>query len=400
MKNWAGMRAILLSVLLCSASVARADSGEDVARGEALATIADCGGCHTADPAKPFAGGKRIETPFGVITTPNLTPDRETGIGAWSDDDFRRALREGIAPDRRRYYPVLPYPHFTKLVRSDILAIKSYLASLPPVSNKTPPPELRFPYSFRPLLRLWNYVFLRRGLFEPDQSKSAQWNRGGYLVEGLAHCGSCHTPKNLFGAEKRNASYRGSRVAGWFAPRLDNAPRAGLAQWTVDDIVDYLETGRNTKSHATGPMAGVISRSTSKMERADLRAIAVYLKDLPAARDSEVSPPADATMIAGKTVYDRACISCHSANGASADADTPPLPGNALLQANDPSSTLRLVLEGTPSAAEGRARATQMPAYARELTDQQIADVTTYIRNAWGNAAPEVSADEVRRARR
>ncbi|WP_316225036.1 MULTISPECIES: c-type cytochrome [unclassified Bradyrhizobium] len=395
------MRAILLGLLLCTASAAHADPAEEIARGEMLATIGDCGGCHTTDSARPFAGGKRIETPFGTITAPNLTSDRDTGIGAWSDDDFRRALREGVAPNGARYYPVFPYPHFTKLVRNDILAIRSYLASLPAVSNKVASPELRFPYGYRPLLRLWNYVFLKPGLFEPDQGKSAEWNRGGYLVEGLGHCGACHTPKNLFGAEKRRAAYRGSRVAGWFAPRLDNAPRSGLKRWSVDDIVDYLKTGRNAKSHAAGPMAEVIARSTSKMEATDLRAIAVYLKELPAgSSEATISPPSDATMIAGQTVYARACISCHQADGTGAPGVTPPLPGNALLQSGDPLSTLRVVLDGTQNAVMTRApNAPPMPAYARELTDQQIADVATYIRNAWGNAAPAVSADDVRRIR-
>ncbi|MGJ4942296.1 c-type cytochrome [Bradyrhizobium sp. HKCCYLS1011] len=394
------MRAILLGVLLCSASVARADPGEEIARGEMLVTIGDCGGCHTADPNQPFAGGKRIETPFGAITAPNLTSDRDTGIGAWSDDDFRRALREGVAPNGTRYYPVFPYPHFTKLTRNDILAIKSYLASLPAVSNKVAAPELRFPYSFRPLLRLWNYAFLKPGLFEPDQSKTTEWNRGGYLVEGIAHCGNCHTPKNLFGAEKRQRAYGGSRIAGWFAPRLDNAPRGGLARWSTDDIVDYLTTGRNAKSHAAGPMADVIARSTSKMDPADLRAIAIYLKALPTGREPNVSPASDATMIAGETVYARACIGCHQADGSGAAGLTPPLPGNALLQSDDPLSTLRVLLDGAQAANLPPApNAKPMPAYARELTDQQIADVASYIRNAWGNAAPAVSADEVRRAR-
>jgi mono/diheme cytochrome c family protein len=397
------LRAILAGLLLCNAVVAvRAEPVPDaVARGQALVIAGDCAGCHTADSDKPFAGGKRIETPFGVISAPNLTPDRDTGIGAWSDDDFRRALRNGIAPNGQRYYPAFPYPHFTKLTRDDILAIRSYLASLTPIANDVPPPELRFPYSYRPLMRLWNYVFFRPGLFVPNQAKSTAWNRGGYLVEGLSHCGSCHTPTNMFGAERTDAAFAGGRVAGWFAPRLDTAARSGLQSWSVDDIAEYLATGRNAKSHADGPMAEVVVNSTSRMSDADIRAIAVYLKELPKGRPERIiSAPDDATMIAGHAIYDRACIACHEADGSGAPRIYPPLPGNALLQADDPASTLRIILDGAQTVTTPRApNPGSMPAYAQQLSDQQIADVTTYIRNAWGNVAPAVTADQVKAAR-
>jgi len=402
-KSAPAMRAILAGLLLCSAvPAARAEpAAEAITRGEALATAGDCAGCHTADPAQPFAGGKRIETPFGVISTPNLTPDRETGIGAWGDDDFRRALREGIGPDGTRYYPAFPYPHFTKLTRDDILAIRSYLASLAPLRNPVAPAQMRFPYSYRPLLRLWNFAFFRPGLFVPDQAKRTEWNRGGYLVEGLGHCGSCHTPKNLFGAERSDAPLAGSKIAGWFAPRLDGAARNGLKSWSVDDIVEYLASGRNARSHADGPMAEVVMNSTAKMSEADIRAIAIYLKDLPAGPpEPKVAAPPDASMIAGHTIYDRACIACHEADGSGAPRIYPPLPGNALLQSDDPTSTLRVILDGAQTVTTARApNAGSMPAYAHQLTDQQIADVATYIRNAWGNVAPVVTADQVKAAR-
>jgi mono/diheme cytochrome c family protein len=397
------MRAILAGLSLCSAVAAAGaePATETIARGQALAVAGDCAGCHTAEPAKPFAGGKRIETPFGGIYAPNLTPDRDTGIGAWGDDDFRRALRDGIAPDGRRYYPAFPYPHFTKLIRDDILAIRVYLGSLAPIANNVPPPELRFPYNYRPLLRLWNFAFFRPGLFVPDQGKTTEWNRGGYLVEGLGHCGSCHTPKNLFGAERFDAPLAGSKVAGWFAPRLDDAARSGLKSWSAEDIVEYLASGRNARSHADGPMAEVVVNSTSKMSEADLRAIAIYLKGLPAGpKEPTMQPPDDASMIAGHATYDRACIACHEADGSGAPRIYPPLPGNALLQSNDPSSTLRIILDGAETVTTPRAPNTgSMPAYAHQLTDRQIADVATYIRNAWGNAAPVVSEDQVKSAR-
>lgn len=194
------LRAILGIVLLCTASSlgpAQADpSDETIARGKALAIAGDCASCHTADPAKPFAGGKRIDTPFGAVYSPNLTADRETGLGAWSDEDFVRALRYGVAPDGSRYYPAFPYPYFTKLTRQDLLAIRAYLATLAPFRGTHPSPQLRWPLNYRVVMRLWNYLFFRPGIFEPNQQKSTEWNRGGYLVRGAAHCGACHTPKN------------------------------------------------------------------------------------------------------------------------------------------------------------------------------------------------------------
>src|SRR4030088_524657 len=210
---YCAMRAILATILLCTAfgfDQGQAEpSAETIARGKALTETADCASCHTADPAKPLAGGKRIDTPFGGIYSPNLTPDRNTGIGAWSEGEFYRALRSGTAPDGSRYYPAFPYPYFTKMPRQDILAIQAYLATLAPVHNSPPPPELRWPLNYRVVMRIWNLLFFQPGIFEPDQRKSQAWNRGGYLVTGAAHCGACHTPKNMFGADKRGQPFGG-----------------------------------------------------------------------------------------------------------------------------------------------------------------------------------------------
>jgi mono/diheme cytochrome c family protein len=400
------MRAIFPTLLLCSAFAtvpALAEpSPEDIAHGKMLVEAGNCGSCHTADPAKPFAGGKRIETPFGAIYSPNLTPDRDTGIGAWTDEDFRRALRYGVAPDGSRYYPAFPYPYFTKLTRDDIFAIRAYLATLTPFRNEERPPELRFPFNIRVLMRVWNYFFFRPGIFDPDQSKSVAWNRGGYLVTGLAHCGGCHTPKNMFGADRQGQAFSGGQVAGWFAPRLDGAERSGLKSWSVDDIVEYLQSGRNAKSHAGGPMAEVVLNSTSQMSDADLRAIATYLKDLPSgAPEPAAAALSEAQMASGEKLYRSACISCHEANGMGAPRIYPPLPGNANLQSADPASAVRIILDGAESITTPRApNKGSMPAYARKMSDQEIADVTTYIRNAWGNSAPAVTAEQVANARK
>ena len=287
------MRTILAALLLCSAfavadghSQSRIEPGfeptaEDIARGKALTEAGDCASCHTADPARPFAGGKRIDSPFGGIYSVNLTPDRETGLGAWSDDDFYRALRLGVARDGSRYYPAFPYPHFTRLTRQDILAIRAHLATLTPVYNPRRAPELRWPFNYRFVMRGWNWLFLTPGFLMPDQMKSAEWNRGRYLVEGVAHCGACHTPKNIFGADKRGEKFAGGFVQGTLAPRLDAGEHGSLKSWTVEDITEYLQSGRNGKSRAGRLMSEVVTNSTSKMSDGDVRAMAVYLKDLP-----------------------------------------------------------------------------------------------------------------------
>jgi mono/diheme cytochrome c family protein len=400
------MRTILACLYLCTAfafgAAAAEPSEETIAHGKALVEAGDCASCHTADPAKPFAGGKKIDTPFGGIFSPNLTPDRDTGIGGWSDADFYGALRYGIDPDGSRYYPAFPYPYFTKLTRPDIAAIRAYLATLTPFQNEAPPPELRFPLNFRVVMRAWNYLFLRPGILEPDQSKGTDWNRGRYLVEGLGHCGGCHTPKNIFGADKRGQAFAGGYVQGWFAPRLDAAERSGLKSWSVDDIAEYLKSGRNGKSHADGLMAEVVVNATSKMSDADVHAIAVYLKSLPAGppEPAVTARPPEQGMKDGEQIYAHYCRACHEPDGSGAPRIYPPLPANALLQSADPSSTLRVILDGAQTVTTPRAPNTgSMPSYARDLSDQQVADVTNYIRNSWGNTAPLVTPGEVRKAR-
>jgi mono/diheme cytochrome c family protein len=403
-RRW-DMRPILVGLILCTAfnrSEAAEPSKETLAKGQALVEAGSCASCHTADPSKPFAGGKLIETPFGGIYSANLTPDKDTGLGQWSDDQFLRAMRYGVRPDGSRSYPAFPYPHFTKLIRGDVFAIRAYLGTLPAVHNPTPPPQLRWPLNNRALMRLWNLAFFRPGIFEPDQNKSAEWNRGGYLVEGIAHCGACHTPRNIFGAEKRGERFAGGTAGGWFAPRLDGAERSGLKSWSAEDIAEYLKSGRNAHSHADGPMAQVVLNSTSRMSDADIHAIAVYLKDLPAGpAEAAVSPPSQAQMDSGEKLYKAACIACHEADGKGAPRIYPPLPGNANLQSHDPASAIRIMLDGAETITTASApNKGSMPAYAGKMSDQEIADVITYVRNAWGNAAPAVTAAEVAKARK
>ena len=403
-------RAILVALALCTAfklGPARAElpaapSPETIAKGKALTEAGGCASCHTADPARPFAGGTRIETPFGAIYSANLTPDLNTGIGRWTDEAFLRAMRYGETPYGSRYYPVFPYTHFTKMTRDDVFAIRSYLGTLSPVANTPPPSALHWPLNHRVLMRLWDYAFFKPGIFEPDQNKSADWNRGGYLVEGLGHCGACHTPKNFLGAEKQRERFTGSMVGGWFAPRLDGAARGGLKSWSVDDIAEYLLSGRNVHSHADGPMAQVVLNSTSHLSDADAKAIAVYLKDLsPATPEPSVTAPSPTQMASGEKLYKASCIACHELDGSGAPRIYPPLPGNANLQSANPASAIKIVLDGAETITTRRAPNTgSMPPYAGKMSDQEVADVVTYVRNTWGNAAPAATADEVAKLRK
>lgn len=390
-------------VLLVAGAAAAADDNADavVARGKALTDAGDCAGCHTADASRPFAGGREIPTPFGTIYSPNLTPDRDTGIGAWSDDDFYRAMHDGVAPDGTRYYPAFPYPYFTRLTRSDVLAIKAYLATLPAVRNTRRAAELKWPLNHRIVMRGWNLLFFRPATFQPDPAQNDAWNRGAYLVNGPGHCGACHTPKNFLGADRSGKRFEGGAVDGWYAPRLDAAARSGLASWSLDDIKNYLKTGRSEKSYAAGPMADVVRSSTSKLADADIHAIATYLKSLPAGSpEPSVAAPASSQMSAGEKVYRETCSACHELDGEGSPGIFPPLPRNSNLQASNPASIIRIVLDGAVSVTTAQLpNPATMPAYAGKMSNEEIAAVVTYMRNAWGNAASPVTPDQVSAAR-
>ncbi len=393
---------IVVSLLSTGTAIALDDAATLVARGKTLTDAGDCASCHTADSSKPFAGGRKIDTPFGAIYSPNLTPDRDTGIGAWSDEDFYRAMHDGIAPDGSRYYPAFPYPYFTRMTRSDVLAIKAYLATLPAIRNTRRAAALRWPLNHRVVMRGWNALFFTPATFAPDPAQSAEWNRGAYLVMGPGHCGACHTPKNMLGADRPDRHLEGNAVDGWYAPRLDAAARSGLQSWRTTDIVDYLKTGRSAKSHAAGPMAEVVSNSTSKLSDADIHAIAIYLKGLPVGSpEPDAIAPAPAQMSAGAKAYRETCSACHELDGEGSPGVFPPLPRNSNLMATDPSSVIRIVLDGAQSVVTAQfPNPATMPGYSDKMTDEEIAAAITYMRNAWGNAASAVSPDRIRAARR
>ena len=375
-------------------------------RGRYLAMVGDCVACHTIPGGTPYAGGRAIATPFGSLLTPNLTPDQATGIGSWTDDQFVRAMQQGIAANGDHLYPAFPYPYYTRVTRQDALAIRAWLATLQPVRNPVVTNQLPFPFNIRASLIAWNAMFFTPGDFVPHADKSAEWNRGGYFFEGLAHCGACHTPKNLLGGDKNSQALQGYDLQGWVAPSLTIDARTGIGAWSAEDIVEYLKTGRNQIHAASGPMAEVIDYTTSRMHDADLWAIAAYLRDPPqgVATTSGTAPAAvsrsDPAMQVGAAVYLDSCAACHTQSGAGIARLFPALAHAAAIQQDDPASLVHVVLRGARAVATGNApTGPAMPSFAWKLDDTQVAAVLTYIRNEWGNAAPAVSASTVAAAR-
>ncbi|MBV9427453.1 MAG: c-type cytochrome [Bradyrhizobiaceae bacterium] len=398
-------RAALLAILLTlPAAGARADKQDfsQIERGRYLTIVGDCAACHTlTESGKAFAGGRPIETPFGNLLAPNITPDVETGIGAWSDDEFVNALTKGTGRHGTRLYPAMPYTYMTKTSREDALAIRAYLNTVPAVRNPVRSNQLSFPFNIRLGLAAWDQLYFSPGTFHPDPTKSQEWNRGAYLVEGLMHCGLCHTPKNFAGGDHTGQALQGYALQGWFAPNITSDKRRGIGEWSIDDIVSYLKTGHNQTQAASGPMAEVVMDSSSKLTDADLRAIAVYLKDQPAGGGGEASnAPDQALMKSGEQIFIDECAACHRQNAKGIPGMFPTLAGSPAVQSTDPASLLRVVLRGARSAATDAApTGPAMPAFGWLLSDQEVAAVITYIRNAWGNSAPAVSAADVAKAR-
>jgi mono/diheme cytochrome c family protein len=398
------LRHAVALALLVLPGVAAADPDDYVAiaRGKALVTVGDCVACHTAPGGTPFAGGLALQTPFGTIMTPNITPDNATGIGSWSADDFARALHEGRRPGGLHLYPAFPYPYYTKVTRADTDAIYAYLRSLPAVGNSVNRNTLPFPFNIRLSMIGWNALFFARSDFVPDSRRSEEFNRGAYLVEGLGHCGACHTPLNAFGANKANQFLQGGEIDHWTAPNITNDPKTGLGKWSVDDVVQYLKTGQTRTSIASGAMKDVVENSTSKMADADLRAIAVYLKERGAAGPaaSLALPTSDARMQVGEAIFVDSCAACHMRSGEGVPHLFPRLAGNVIATQGDPASLIRIILTGGRAAAtDATPTAPAMPSLGYRLDDDQVAAVVTYIRNSWGNAASAVTPEMVKALR-
>jgi mono/diheme cytochrome c family protein len=394
-----------LAIAVIAGGAALAGTGQDfsqIERGRYLAAAGDCVGCHTKPGGKEFAGGLPVATPFGTVVSPNITPDKKTGIGLWSDNDFAQAMTEGVGRGGEHLFPAMPYVYYTKVTRDDVLAIRAYLNTVPAVDNSVKSDQLPFPLSVRTDMAAWNKLYFTPGESKPNPNKSAEWNRGAYLVRGLMHCAACHTPKNVAGGDKNDEPLQGYVLQGWFAPDISTDPRRGIGSWSADDLVAYLKNGHNRFSAATGPMADVVTHSSSKMTDADLHKVATYLKDQPAPEEKSPQPVAasDPAMKLGAAIYADECSACHASNGAGIANLFPRLAGSASVQSTDPTSLIRVVFAGTQSVATDAApTAPSMPAFGWLLDDRQTAAVLTYIRNAWGNAAPPVSDDEVAKHR-
>jgi mono/diheme cytochrome c family protein len=373
-----------------------------VEKGRYLTTAADCTGCHTVPGShRSFAGGRAIETPFGNITSPNITSDRDTGIGAWSDDEFDAAVRKGVRPDGSRLYPAMPYTAYTKMSRDDVLAIRAYLNTVEPVRQAVVANTLPFPFNIRAAMHAWDWIYFTEGEFQADPQKSAEWNRGAFLVQGPSHCGACHTPKTFLGGDKTGEYLHGSQLQGWFAPDITNDNARGIGGWSVDDIAAYLKTGHNRVSAATGPMAEEVTLSSSHMTDSDLKAIATYLKSVEGRQGGPQKLRADdPVMAAGGAIYRDQCSACHGLDGHGVAHLFPSLADSSMVHSDDPATLVRIVLRGARSAAtKDEPTSPGMPSFGWQLDDDRLAAVVTYVRNAWGSGAAAASPEDVRRAR-
>ncbi len=394
----AGCRATALLIVLTAVWVLCAGAHAQqtqIQRGEYLARAGDCISCHTAKGGAPYAGGLRMDTPFGYLLAPNITPDAETGIGKWSADDFYRALHDGVNKRGQDMYPVMPYDFYTKVTRADSDAIFAYLQSLSPVRNAVDINHLRFPFDLRWSMVAWRELYFDEGTFKPDPAQSAAWNRGAYLVEGLGHCSACHSPRNVMGAIEQDKAFTGATIDGWFALNLTEKLKTGLGDWSVDQIAAYLKTGAaKGKSTTLGPMAEVVHNSLQYLTDADLKAMAEYLKSLPPSSALRTGyAEADPTRQAGAKLYVDNCMACHQSKGRGIPGVFPPLAGNGVIVAPSPNDIIKVVLAGIPA----RNGYIAMPPFAARLTDQQIADIANYVRTSWGNATvPNATAQMVK----
>lgn len=392
-----------LSLTIAVPAQAQGTTYTTIERGRYLVNAGDCASCHTDQGGQAYAGGLALPTPFGIIYSTNITPDRVTGIGNWSEEDFYRAMHNGIRRDGKHLYPAFPYPWFTKVSRDDVSAIKAFLNTLTPVRQENRPTKLFWPLNEREVMAGWNELYFRDGAFVADPKKSEQWNRGAYLVEGLGHCGACHTATNVLGAAKTTENLKGGDFGEhWYAPSLTGHLRDGLGEWSAAEIVEYLKTGANSKSAAAGPMAEVVKNSTQYLSDSDLNAIAAYLKDFPVEKTATQAAEIDKQDLSrGEALYVDNCTGCHMENGEGLTQVFPSLKASSAVQATLPDTVIHVVLAGAKAAATlSKPTGLAMPAFDRKLDDKQIADLVNYIRNAWGNHASQTDAGAVSKIRK
>ncbi len=376
-------------------------SQSTIERGKQLAALGNCAVCHTTENGVANAGGLAIETPFGTIYTTNITPDIDTGIGAWSYPAFERSVRKGIHRDGRHLYPAFPYTHFAKTSDADLQALYAYLMSQPPVRAENRKSELSFPFGARPLVAVWNAAFHSAAVFQPDLSKSVAWNRGAYLVEGLGHCGACHTPRNLFGAERTGATAHlgGAMIKDWEAPAVSSLSHAPIP-WTEEELFAYLRTG-TSRFHgvAAGPMAPVV-KELAVLPDSDIKAMANYIASFNADRDDpvgqetlakQIETAAGARLITassiGERIYEGACAVCHQASAPDLFGTKPSLALNSNLHSQRPDNLIQVILHGISSPVSSDLG--YMPAFKNSLDDVQVVELVSYLRQQF---APEKQA--------
>jgi mono/diheme cytochrome c family protein len=373
--------------------------GDLIAKGEVLAGAGYCAVCHTRPGGKPFAGGYGLHTPFGTVYSTNITPEPETGIGRWSLEAFTRAMHEGVSRDGTHLFPAFPYDHFTKVSDDDVKALYAYIMTRPPVTAAALENTIPFPLNIRILQEGWKILFFRSGWYQPDPSKSAEWNRGAYLAEGLSHCGGCHTPRNLLGAEKKGDAYAGALIDNWIAPALTDANPSPVP-WTEDELFSYLRSGA-TPLHgvSAGPMSPVVHTGLSAVPDADIRAEAVYFADLDHAAgrieavDAAVRKALATSGLGSGPEYDPdarlfsgACVACHYNAGPTPLTARPELALSSALSLPEPTNFIHVVLDGIRIAEGGPGLV--MPGYADALSDTDIARLATYLRRTRTDKPP------------
>jgi len=377
---------------------------DQVKRGEYLTLAADCMVCHTARGGQQYAGGFAFTLPFGTIYSTNITPDKETGIGNYTDQDFLAALHHGVRKDGARLYPAMSFASYTYMTDEDALAIKAYLFSLAPVSAPARASTLTFPFNQRWAIGLWSAVFNPDKRFQPDTSKSAEWNRGAYLSEALAHCGECHTPRNIAFALNNRKKFGGEATGGWRAYNISSDKGSGIGQWSDDDIVEYIGHGHaNNHGSASGPMGEAVAESLSRLAPEDIKAIVAYVRSVPATSSdlpSQLAPPAPeshkqgfAANARGKQVFEGACMSCHNWTGVADISPYATLTGSRAI--NDPggANVAQIVIFGSASASVNGSPS--MPAFGDAYSNQEIADVTNYVTARFGAKGSSLTEKDV-----
>lgn len=404
-----GRHAAMAAWVLCAAAcllagpLAHSQDLSVIAHGQYLARAGDCVACHSNPGDPPFGGARPMETPFGTLYSPNISSDASTGIGAWTSDEFYTMLHTGRTRSGDLLYPAMPFAAYTKVTRADSDAIFAFLKSTPPVHQVNREQDLRFPYSNRTLLNGWRTLYFNEGEYKPDPSKSSEWNRGAYLVEGLGHCSMCHTAINALGGSSDSAAFQGGLIPmqDWYAPSLTSNREAGLGDWSIEDISDLLQAGVSKRGAVYGPMAEVVYNSLQYLTDEDIRAMAVYLKALPPTGDSAAPTKTESQdklrlFPLGKKIYVAQCAECHGTNGEGRGWDFPPLAGNQSIQMTSSVNPIRMVLNGGyPPGTIRNPRPYGMPPFAQELSDEEVAAVVTYIRTAWQNHGTAIQAKDV-----